>query len=241
MDYYTIYLKRLNRYGTSYQERIQNMRERDFELYLKKSTSRVKFVYRDNEYVGSFERYKQNETELLHYLLVSRDLNLANGTILFLPNSKGELKPWMVYYLEEILSSGYNKYIMLKMTHYITWLDQEGNNRQTWCYFYGQEDNMLKNELKSRSRSGVLYNENLKMSFFICPLTPYIYKEQLLTFGTAPFNDDYIVTGYDRVSTEGVMYVTVDPTHLHDKSSPPVITEEDSSEETFWLTGGFEE
>jgi hypothetical protein len=46
MDYFEdIYLKRLNRFGLDYHSRVQNKREKDFELYLMKSVYRVEFEY----------------------------------------------------------------------------------------------------------------------------------------------------------------------------------------------------
>jgi len=42
---------------------------------------------------------------------------MPNGTILSLTNKDNVSENWMVYYLENIKASGYNRYIMLKMTH----------------------------------------------------------------------------------------------------------------------------
>ena len=153
MEYFEdIYLKRLNRYGIDYQSRVQGRREEDFEYYLLKSVYRIDFIYNGEEHPGTFEAYKQDETQTLHYLLTRRNLNLPNGTILMIENKDGEEKPWMVYWMEEIPVSGYNKYVMLRLTHYITWVARDGKTYSTWSYLYGQEDNMLKDELKSRSR-----------------------------------------------------------------------------------------
>ena len=157
--YKDIYLKRLNRYGMDYNSRVQNQREREFENYLLKSTSRVDVEYGNETIPASFERYKQDETETLAYLLTRRVTDLPNGTLLKIPNRKGEEIPWMVYWLEEIQASGYNKYIMLRMTHYIEWKDRDGKPQGSFAYMYGQQDNMLKDELRSRSRSDVLYTE----------------------------------------------------------------------------------
>lgn len=121
MDYYDIYTKRLNRYGTTYQERIQNKREEEFLTYLGKSVYRVNFTYDSKEYVGSFEKYKQDETQTLHYLLTETSLNMPNGTILEIPDKDDINRPWMIYYLEKIKASGYNRYIMLRMTHFLSW------------------------------------------------------------------------------------------------------------------------
>ena len=97
------------------------------------------------------------------------DVNIPNGTILEIPDKDNVKKNWMVYYLEHIKASGYNRYIMLRMTHYLTWVKKDGTSHNSWAYLYGQEDNMLKNELRSRSRMDAVYTENLKSSFFILP------------------------------------------------------------------------
>lgn len=237
-SYYDIYLKRLNRYGNDYQTRTQNKRERDFENYLLKSVYRIEFEYDTKINPATFERYKQDETETLHYLLTRVDVNIPNGTILMLPNKDDELKPWMVYYLEAIKASGYNRYIVLKMTHFLNWKDREGNSRSSWAYMYGQEDNMLKDELQSRSRSDARYTENLKDSFFVLPTNEYLRKDDYLEVGEGALKEGYRVTGYDINSTPGVEYVTVDPIYLYDNSPAPEKQEGDNEEDYFWLEGG---
>ena len=237
-SYYDIYLKRLNRYGNDYQTRTQNKRERDFENYLLKSVYRIEFEYDTKINPATFERYKQDETETLHYLLTRVDVNIPNGTVLMLPNKDDELKPWMVYYLETIKASGYNRYIVLKMTHFLKWKDRDGNSRSSWAYMYGQEDNMLKDELQSRSRSDARYTENLKGSFFVLPTNEYLRKDDYLEVGEGALKEGYRVTGYDIQSTPGVEYVTVDPIYLYDNSPAPEKQEGDNEEDYFWLEGG---
>ena len=237
-SYKDIYLKRLNRYGMDYNSRVQNQREREFENYLLKTTSRVDVEYGSETIPASFERYKQDETETLAYLLTRRVTDLPNGTLLKIPNRKGEEIPWMVYWLEEIQASGYNKYIMLRMTHFIEWKDRDGKTQGSYAYMYGQQDNMLKDELRSRSRSDVLYTEALKMSFFVMPTNENIRKDDYLTIGEGKLKEAYRVTGYDIQSTPGVEYVTVDPVYLRDESPVPSQTEKDSSEDFFWINGG---
>ena len=239
-SYKDIYLKRLNRYGMDYNSRVQNQREREFENYLLKSTSRIDVEYGSETIPASFERYKQDETETLAYLLTRRVTDLPNGTLLKIPNRKGEDIPWMVYWLEEIQASGYNKYIMLRMTHYIEWKDRDGKTQGSYAYMYGQQDNMLKDELRSRSRSDVLYTEALKMSFFVMPTNENIRKDDYLTIGEGKLKEAYRVTGYDIQSTPGVEYVTVDPVYLRDESPAPTKPENDTSDDFFWINGGAE-
>ena len=241
MSYYEdVYLKRLNRYGFDYQSRVQAMREREFECKLLKSVYRVDFEYENEVHPATLERYKQDETQLMQYLLTRVSLNIPNGTILMIPDKDNIDQPWLVYWLESIKASGYNKYILLKMTHFISWKDREGIMRQSWCYMYGQEDNMLKDELRSRSRMDTLYTENLKLSFFIMPTNEFIRKDDYLEIGQGALREAYRVTGYDIQSTPGVEYVTVDPVYLRDNTPTPEPQENDNPEDYFWLTGGDE-
>ena len=239
MNYYEdVYLKRLNRYGYDYQSRIQNQRERNFETLLLRSVYRVDFEYDGEFHPATLEKYKQNETELMQYLLTRVSLNIPNGTILMIPDKDNIEQPWLVYWLESIKSSGYNKYIILKMTHNITWRDREGNERSSWCYMYGQQDNMLKDEIRSRSRMDAIYGENLKSSFFIMPTNEFIRKDDYLEIGEGALKEAYRVTGYDLNSTPGVEYVTVDPVYLRDNSQAPIQTEDDDPAQFFWFNGG---
>ena len=241
MNYFEdVYLKRLNRYGYDYQSRVQAQREKVFEDLLLKSIYRVDFVYDNEMHPGLLERYKQDETETLQYLLTRVGLDMPSGTILMIPDKNKKEQPWMVYWLESIKACGYNRFIVLKMTHFINWVDRQGNDRSSWCYMYGQEDNMLKDEIRSRSRMDALYAENLKSSFFIMPTNEFIRKDDYLEIGEGVLKEAYRVTGYDLVSTSGIEYVTVDPVYLRDNSAPPVQTEKDDPAKFFWLNGGVE-
>ena len=240
MDYYNdVYKKRLNRYGLDYQSRVQGMRERSFELLLEKSIYRIDFDYDGKINPGVFEKYKQDETRTLHYPLTRTNLNIPNGTILMISNKDNQEEPWMIYYLEDIKASGYNRYIMLKMTHYITWKARDNKIYSSWAYLYGQENNMLKDELQARSRADARYTENLKTSFFILPINEHIRKDDYLVINeNTPLEEAYVVTGYDINSTKGVEYVTVDPVYIRDESKVPEQTESDDPDDFFWLNGG---
>ena len=241
MSYYEdVYLKRLNRYGIDFQSRMQGQREENFRRQLLRSVYYVNFEYDGEIQEGELTPMRQNETKVMQYLLTNVHLDIPNGTILFIPNKNNELQPWLVYYLEDLRVSGYNRYIMLKMTHFLTWKDRSGNEQTSWAYFYGQEDNMLKDELKSRSRSRVLYTENLKLSFFILPINEYLKKDDYLEVGEGALKEAYVVTGYDTQSTPGVEFVSVDPQYIRDLTPPPKQKEGDNEDDFFWINGGGE-
>lgn len=243
MGYYEkVYLKRLNRYGIDFQSRMQGQREKNFKLQLLKSVYYVEFEYEGETHEGELTPMRQNETKTMQYLLTDVRLDMPSGTILFIPDKDEELQPWLIYYLEDYKASGYNRYIVIKMTHYLTWKDRDGNIQESWAYFYGQEDNMLKDELKSRSRNRILYTENLKLSFFILPLNDHIRKDDYIEVGAGAdkgaITEAYVVTGYDTQSTPGVEFVSVDPQYIRDLTPPPEQKEGDSDDEFFWINGG---
>lgn len=237
-EYFDIYKQRLNRFGTDYQSRIQGEREHNFDLYLLKTLYRVDFEYCGCPHAGSLEKYKQDDTKTLQYLLTNVHLDIPNGTILELVDKNNEKQPWMIYYLENIKASGYNRYIMLKMTHFLTWMARDGSVQTSWAYMYGQEDNMLKDEIRSRSRMDALYAENLKSSFFVMPRNEFVKKDSYFVIGDKPFQEYYRVTGYDIQSSEGVEYVTIDPVYEFDLTAAPEQTSTEEPEDFFWINGG---
>ena len=239
MGYYEdVYLKRLNHYGVDFQSRIQGEREENFRRQMYKSVYYVLFDYEGIEREGELVPMRQNETKTMQHLLTDVHLDMPNGTILWIPDKNHILQPWLIYYLEDMKASGYNRYIMLRMTHFLTWKDRDGNTQTSWAYFYGQEDNMLKDELKSRSRSKVLYTENLKLSFFILPVNEYLRKDDYLEVGEGRLKEAYVVTGYDIQSTPGVEFVSVDPQYIRDLTPAPEQTASDDKDDFFWINQG---
>ena len=236
MSYYEdVYLKRLNRYGNDYQSRVQGQREREFEGKLLKSIYRVDFEFQGEEHPGTLEPYKQDETELMHYLLTRVSLNLPNGVVLMIPDKNSELQPWLVYWLESVKASGYNRYILLKMTHYIAWTDEHDNMRYSWCYLHGSGDSALKDSLKT---AGAIYLEDNNSKFIIMPVSEYIKKDSYIEIGEGALKEAYRVTGYDIQSTPGIEFVTLNPMYIKDKSVAPERTNEDNLEDYYWLNGG---
>ena len=162
MSYFDIYKKRVNRWGENYQDRLFNMRAQNFENQLKKSVYLVEFPYQDKDEQGEFVRYKQDETETLHYLLTRHNVFLEPGSIYHFLNARKEEVPWMVHYFEEQPARGYNKYIMLKMSHLVKWEDSKGDARETYAYFFSNVNTALSDAIKTSSEASIFFeNDNL--------------------------------------------------------------------------------
>lgn len=231
MDYFTdIYLRRLNRFGSTYQERIQGQRIENFERYKLKSIYKVDFldpINNSEKITGILEPYKQDETQTLYYLLVSLDKEWEGGTIIEIGNRK-----LMIFYKEDLVASGYNRYIVIKMSHLIKWKDRNKEYHESYAYFYGPMTEKIYDMLKTYLR-GVVYNESNKYTHLIMPKNNFLLRQDYIEIEDEAFE----VTGYDKVSTPGVMFVTLNETYIHDNSPIPDKGSDDSDEDFFWLEG----
>jgi hypothetical protein len=58
-------------------------------------------------------------------LLTRIDLDIPNGTVLMIQSQDGSVTPWMTWWLEHVEAGGYNRYIVLQMTHFLKWKSDE--------------------------------------------------------------------------------------------------------------------
>lgn len=229
--YEDVYQKRLNRYGLDYQSRVQGARERDFENYLLKTVYRVDFAHCGKLHPGSLEHYKQDYSETQSYLLTRRDLTMAKGTLLDIISQDGTTATWMVWWKENVEASGYNRYVLLKMTHLLEW----GKNKQ-WAFFSGPGKTAITDSVRSSSGAPV-YLENNNLHIFITPLTENLTKEEYFEITQGKITQGFVVKEFDIHSTPGVVYVTVDPVPLRESPAALEITPEDKQEDVYWLGG----
>lgn len=235
-DYYNdVYRKRLNRYGLDYQSRIQGQREKEFDKYLYKSIYRVDFLYQEEYHPATLEPYKQSYSETQSYLLTKRDLKIPNGTVLTIDSLDGASAPWMVWWLEQVESGGYNRYIVLKMTHLLNW-DFDGEKQEQWAYFLGPGTSVI-SETVATATGKAVYKENDRLHMFITPYTSKIKNGAYFELNYQNEIQAFKASESDINSTPGVSYVTIDPVLIRDKSEK--IEPEETNQQSFWLAGGF--
>lgn len=234
MDYYKdVYLKRLNRYSDTFAERIQGRRAADFERYKNKSTYRVEFEDGFGEVVGTLEPNKQDESEATQWLLVDLDKRYESGTIFNIQKDDCEDSYWMVWYERETRSKGYNKYLMLRMTHLINWYDRDGEAHESWGYFFGKMDRIIYDTIKSTAKMADYHDPN-KETHIIMPTTDKLKRQDYLVID----GEGYYVTGYDLSSTPGVEYFSLKETQLRTDAEPQNRIKGDADDpELFWLQG----
>lgn len=231
-NYFDIYKARLNRSGKTATERLNKGREKNFEKFMYQSPHYVKFMHNDQEVECVFEPSSQKENRTIMHVLCKVDQKFNVGDICTIVGER-----FLFWYWDERRDSGYNRWTVVKISRPIEWINEDGSKWNSEAYIYGQMDNMLKNELKSRSRSATLYLENLKLDFMIMPVHKNMQVNSYLTIEESGIKKSYRVTGFDHISTPGIMYVSMDPTLERDFSPNPEQTPEDNPDDFFWLGG----
>lgn len=239
MAYYDqIYLKRLNQYGTTTQERIANQRELNFEHQLAESVYQVEFDYEEEQELGELCPYKQDKTQTLMHLLTRKRVKLTTGTILELMQG-GESNHFMIYWLEDSATRGYNRYILLRMTHQLEWKLDDGTSHAVWAYFYGPGSAAIFDTVKSKS-AAPLYMEAQTPYFFITGYDETIKRELYFSVSYRNNIEGYKVTGYDIVSTPGVEFITIQEQPIRDETPKPTPQPGEDPTPYYWLDGGDE-
>lgn len=231
-DYTDIYKKRLNRFGYDYQSRVQGQREKEFEDYLLKSVYRLNFEFDGKCHPGTLEPYKQDENGVVAYLLTRVRLDIPSGTVLMLTDKDRALRPWMIWWLENMKASGYNRYVVLRMDTEIAWDDQK-----QWSYFKGPGKSTIQDTVRSKTGQAY-YTEDENLYMFITPFNDKLKKEQYLELEVGGVKQSFVVSGIDMLSTVGVMYVSIDPVHIRDNTPAPEKKPGDDDAAFYWLNGG---
>lgn len=230
MSYFDIYKKRMNRYGDNATDRLEKGRQQNFEKFLYQSPHYTKFQYKEKEVECVFEPSSQDETKTVMHVLCRVGEKFNPGDIVTICG-----KRYMFWYWDERQDSGYNRWNVIKLSQHIEWLNEDGSTWSNEAYIFSQQTNMLKNELKSRSRSATLYLENLKLDFMIMPSDKNLEIGSYLVIKINDMSRAERVTGIDFLSTPGVMYVSMDPTIERDLTPSPEKKPEDDDNDYFWL------
>lgn len=236
-SYYTdIYSKRLNRYGTDFQTRLEGKRAKEFEDFLLKTPNRVDFEYEGVMIAGALEQYKQDYTEIQGYLLTSKEVMMPNGTIINFSDKLGKSNYWMIWWLEQIKTSGYHRYVILKMNYKLKWFIGEEEKAQ-WGYLSSPGTRKLRDSEIAGGEGAIIFtNNNLRQ--FITPYHSSFDRDVYIETENGDKISAYRVTEFDNQATEGVSYLSVEPIATKVREAKPQKTTEDKAEDFFWFDGG---
>lgn len=233
--YVDIYSKRLNRYGKDYQSRIEGIRAKEFEDFLLKSPNRVDFEFEGTLVAGVIEQYKQDHSETQGYLLTKKDTNIPNGTVISFINKDEKDQYWMIWWIEQIKTSGYNRYVILKMNYYFEWIDAIVKGQ--WGYLSTPGARTIRDSLVEGS-SEARFLENNNLYLLVTPYQKFFERDSYLEMKNGEKISAYRVVEFDNNATPGISYLTVESIGRKDMTPPPEKTDLDKKEDFFWLQGG---
>lgn len=216
MSYYEdVYLQRVNRNGTSRQERILNTKIQNFENFLPKSMYKVDFSCNYQNYIGSLQPAKGDEKDIVSYMLTSKTVDIATGSILDVITSTGANQKWLVTFKDHNDTYGYNKYKVYLLDRILTWYDKDKKVHTSYVNVASTKDNSVKDIFKNIG--GSAYREAQNYINLIMKFDTNIQKEYYCLLNGSP--RAFIVSDYDCETVPGVQYLTIDITPVRDEGS----------------------
>lgn len=217
MSYYEdVYLQRINKNGTSRQERILNTKMQNFENFLPKSMYRVDFNCNYQNYIGSLQPAKGDEKDIVSYMLTSKSVDITTGTILDVTTSTGAIQKWLVTFKDHNDTYGYNKYKVYLLDRILTWYDKDKKQHTSYVNVASSKDGSVKDIFKNIG-GGSAYREAQNYVNLIMKFDSDVQKEYYCLLNGSP--RAFIVSGYDCETVPGVQYLTIDITLVRDKDS----------------------
>lgn len=240
MSYFEdVYLKRMNVDGQNQQDRVKTRKEKEFDrLFLKKTEYKVLLYGVNGEQrndVCSLQPNKWNESNLIGNLLMSTSAAaLKTGDIL---NIKQKIKDkeldkiWLVLFVEENLTKGYQLFKCICLDEEINITDEYGTTKEVIPAKFISATSTFINDTFSLTAGG--YRENQSNRGFVtadCDAlkkgTHFIYK-----------NKRWEITGKDTISIDNVAYTFITESLM--KAEEPVSSKDIKvgEDDNFFLIG----
>lgn len=211
MNYYTdVYLRKLNRFGTTLQERIVNKKEYDFNNFVKKSPNRVTVFDQDKKFEGVLQSKTYDEIETVNYFLTYKSITIPSGTILKILDIKDPnvATYWIVICKDNFVSSGYDRYTVVKLDREIRWITDEGYLFKALVHISGSganaRDKRITSEFKIVEQSvAYLPTQTLTIT---AKDNPQIKRGVRINIKDKIWR----ISGVDNISNDGVSYITLE-------------------------------
>lgn len=213
MSYFEdVYLKRMNKDGTTIQERIKTRKENEFDRLFLKKTKYQAVIYQVNdeptEQLCSVQPNKWNQDKILSNVLVSAHYSkLKTGDILRIYQKVKEVeydRCWLIIYVDKDISHGYQSYEVIELDATINHTDEYGDTLHTVPVKFVSETSVFVQD-KFSSYGSVSYREPLSHRKFITSDFDYLKKNMYFNYKDRGWE----IVGKDNLSIDGVAYVSV--------------------------------
>ena len=245
MSYFeNVYLPRVNRYGDNIQERIQGKREHDFITMMNKSPNKVEVREVDREtssiedYIGVLQTKEYDEDEVQDYLLVPCNREVAMGNLLYFRDVRHNDRkyPFLAFAEDPYTTAGYNRYTVVELEETLDWV-VDGVPYTSPVHATGggsgARDKNINLKFRVQFSEAGVYLPNKRYSL-IMPYNEHIKKNHKVTLG----GETWRVTGFDKISVKGVMYLTLEESLTDVNDDNPIANSNELENWTFTTNQG---
>ena len=208
-----VYLKRINQEGTNRQDRIKTKKEKEFDkLFLKRTEYKCRLLKingKPAQVIGSLQPNKWNESSLISNLLISTsEKSLRTGDILEINQKikdKEQNKIWLVLFVEENLTKGYQLFKIICLDSAVNLADEYGTTENCFPVKFVSATATFITDTFLHSQSQHGYREPQSNRFFITKDFDFLKKGHYFEYK----NRGWEIYGIDNISIENVAYVSI--------------------------------
>ena len=236
-----VYLKRLNRGGTTRQDRIKTRNEVEFDRLFMKRTEYLVTLYQVNDeqvdVQASLQPNKWNESNLIGNLLMSTSAApLKTGDILYIKQKikdKEWDKIWIIIYKEDNLTKGHQSYKVICLDSEINLIDEYGTTRYSAPAKYTNNAQSFMQDTNIRNAHELGYEEPFTTNIILTQDNPELMKGSYFNF----MGRGWQIVGKNNIAIPNVAYLYISERLVRDNeplSSEDILVGEDDN---FFLNG----
>ena len=240
MSYFEdVYLKRMNKDGRNRQERIKTRKEKEFDRLFLKQTEYQVLLYQVNDkstnVLCSLQPNKWNESQLLSNLLMSTSAAaLKTGDVLRIKwklKDEEQDKIWLVLFVEENLTKGYQLFKIICLDELINITDEYGTTLYTVpVKFINATASFITDTF---SLEGIGYREPSNNRGFVTADFPFIIKGTYFNYKDRGWE----IMGKDNISIDNVCYTFISEKLLREEEPISSKDIEVGEDKNFFLQG----
>lgn len=236
-----VYLKRLNRGGTTRQDRIKTRKEVEFDRLFMKRTEYLVTLYQVNDeqvdVQASLQPNKWNESNLIGNLLMSTSAApLKTGDILYIKQKikdKEWDKIWIIIYKEDNLTKGHQSYKVICLDSEINLIDEYGTTRYSAPAKYTNNAQSFMQDANIRNAHELGYEEPFTTNIILTQDNPELMKGSYFNF----MGRGWQIVGKNNIAIPNVAYLYISERLVRDNeplSSEDILVGENDN---FFLNG----
>ena len=213
MSYFeNVYLARLNKNGTTRQERILATKAQQFEeSFLDQSIYKVEFSVGYTPYLGVLQPVKENEKEIIYHLLIPIEYTIETGEVLEINEKK-----WIVTFFDPSPDKGYNKYKVYLLDRVLTWWDEDKEEHTAPIHLCGGLEKSITDSFRNSS-AAPSFREATNLMHVLMQYDETIKQDTYVKIDQS--ERKFIVSGFDNETVPNVSYVTLDITMTRDEDA----------------------